>query len=231
MTIERQNELRAMVNNGIMMCEMAGYSKLRVADFVVDVMFRSPHVKKLTPEEEAFVRAVADNVNGVTSVNATSATQGQSVDPTNDIKANVDANIGGVGVSKMNAQATNDTTNVNGAPVEQNIGSQFVNAAKPMPKKPRGTFSFTKSFEFDKESGDFKFTLPKEEELVEIANCIGQNPERVIKAAVGSGVKQVANMAQKSLENKLCVFGDDPKGRALNGHMSDMIGCLFNIFK
>lgn len=226
MTVERQNELRMMVQNGLMICEMAGYSKLRVADFVIDMMYKSPHVKKLTPEEETFVRQMADNVNGVTNVNTQPVN-----DPISDIKSNVNANVGsGVGVSQMDTQ-TNGTANVNEAPVEQNIGSQFVENAKPMPKKPRGSFSFTKSFEFDKETGDFKFALPKEEELVEIANCIGQNPERVIKAAVGSGVKQVANMAQKSLENKLCVFGDDPKGRALNGHMSDMIGCLFNIFK
>lgn len=226
MTIERQVELKNMVQNGLMICEMAGYSKLRVADFVIDVMFKSPHVKKLTPEEETFVRQMADNVNGVTNVNTQPVN-----DPINDVKSNVNANVSsGVGVSQMDTQ-TNGTANVNGAPVEQNIGSQFVENAKPMPKKPRGTFSFTKSFEFDKETGDFKFALPKEEELVEIASYIGQNPERVIKAAVGSGVKQVASMARKSLENKLCIYGDDPKGQVFNQHMSNMIGCIFDIFK
>lgn len=224
MTIERQNELRAMVQNGLNMCEMMGYSKLRVADFVVDSMFKSPYVKKLTPEEETFVRQVADNINGVTNVNTQPVNDN---DPINDVKSNVNANVGaGVGVSKME----NNTTTTE-KPVEQNIGSQFVENAKPMPKKPRGSFSFTKSFEFDKETGDFKFALPKEEELVEIANCIGQNPERVIKAAVGSGVKQVASMARKSLENKLCIYGDDPKGQVFNQHMSNMIGCIFDIFK
>lgn len=64
-------------------------------------------------------------------------------------------------------------------------------------------------------------------ERVAKLKAIVENPEGIVKDAF----KEVGKDLKDKLEEKLCIFGDDPKGRELNNHMSNIIGCFFNWMK